>query len=150
MLREPLLARLLKFLIDKFHQPNHKGESTTVFPTYSLGKCPFCSACSSGYEAKRFPALTAGVNTQACEQVNRLLGRLKCFASFLPLDRFMILLRAFVLEHNRSINEKNMPSVHSVSHSSSSSSAAHVHLEIDHELRALPDEYCIEFNDEIV
>lgn len=92
------------------------GRFPSHFPKYLTSSFLFprppLLACSSGFDTHMFTSLSDGVNTQVCEQNNRILGRLRSFASFLSMERFMILLRALVVEHNIRVNETELTKSH--------------------------------------
>ena len=87
LLREPAFIRNTIFQVDSLHIGNH-------------------TACSVGYDPRLYrgrSTLFASLpkNTQACEQTNAHLDRLKHFVPHMRIDRFMIYVRFFLVMLNR-------------------------------------------------
>ena len=81
--REPEFFRFVTFLIDKFHWGNHV-------------------ACQCMYDMLTYhDGKFQGFNSQACEQVNRILSKLKVSVANMGLRTAMVMLRHFIAQHNK-------------------------------------------------
>ena len=78
--REPTFFKNSRFLIDKFHFINHK-------------------ACSRTFDSRLYPE-TSRLNSQVCEQFNRVLKKIALSAQYSTAEGYFLLISSFIYLHN--------------------------------------------------
>ena len=81
--REPDFIKDTLFLVDRFHYPNH-------------------SSCSRTFDSRRNPC-TLHLNSQVCEQYNRLLKKVGTSIQYSNADSFKAFLTAFMCRRNQKV-----------------------------------------------
>jgi hypothetical protein len=83
--REPLFFKETRFLVDRFHWPNHTG-------------------CSAAYELSSYPQFS-NINSQTVEQANAAIQRIKSSLSYMNQINFCQHLSFYMWYRNKQISE---------------------------------------------
>lgn len=86
MNRDPVFWKNTRFVVDRFHWPNHR-------------------TCSRSYSIDQYARLD-GLNSEIAEQFNSVIRRFKHTAAYMTQKHFMTLFRRFVDIYNTAKNAR--------------------------------------------
>lgn len=103
--REPDTFKLSWFLVDRFHWPNHTGETAfTHWVMLNIGYF-LIVGCSIGYNLSCYPQFNS-INSQMVEQANSALSRIKSSLSYMKKENFMAHCKLYLWYRNRKLREQ--------------------------------------------